>query len=364
MIELLLGIYSYFYIRRVMKFCGADEKRTSLRILAAALALIPVLGCVNFWSITAVLVLHFIGFGVVLDIVVIFRRHFLKKWKAGRLDTICGKLYGYGVLPVIVTAILLTYGHANMQNAVKTEYEAETEKNIDDYRIVLLTDIHYGTIQDTEILKDKIKEISGQRPDIVVLGGDIVEEGTSKEKMKEVFRVLGGIEARYGIYYVYGNHDRQPYTQNRSYTDEELKVAITENQIEILEDDYVEIHEDLILAGRGDAAWGNISGRASVKELLRVADREKYIVVADHQPIEAEENSAQGVDLVLSGHTHAGQIWPVGVVSELIGILNYGEYNVNDCKVIVSSGFTGWGYPVRTEKHCEYVVIHVSGPGI
>ena len=98
-----------------------------------------------------------------------------------------------------MTGAVLSYGYFNMQHAVKTEYELATEKGIGSYRIVLLTDIHYGTIQSTNVLKDKVAEISGQRPDIVVLGGDIVEEGTSRERMQEVFRVLGGIEARYGI---------------------------------------------------------------------------------------------------------------------------------------------------------------------
>lgn len=361
LIELLLGIYLYFYITRVMKFFGADIKKISFRALAAGLAFLLVLGVSNIWSFTTVIVLHLFAFAVLLDVIAVIGRRLFKQYKPGRIGSICRKLYGCGVLPVIITAVLLTYGYVNMQNVVRTEYEIETEKNIDDYRIVLLTDIHYGTIQDTEILKNKVKEISGQHPDIVVLGGDIVEEGTSKEKMEEVFRVLGGIEVRYGIYYVYGNHDRQPYTQDKSYTDAELKAAITENQIVILEDNYVEINNNLILAGRGDAAWGNMSGRASVNELLRGADREKYIVAADHQPIEAEENSAQGVDLLISGHTHAGQVWPVGILSGLSGTLNYGEYDIGDSKVIVSSGFTGWGYPVRTEKHCEYAVIHIFG---
>ena len=179
--------------------------------------------------------------------------------------------------------------------------------------------------------------------------------------MQEVFRILGGITNNYGIYYVYGNHDRQPYTQNRSFTDEELEHAITENGIVILEDEYVEIRDELVIAGRGDAAWGNVSKRASTEEVLDGIDREKYIILADHQPVEAEENGRQGVDLEISGHTHAGQVWPVGVLSELAGVLNYGEYQKGDCKVIVSSGFTGWGYPIRTEAHCEYVVINIEG---
>lgn len=126
----------------------------------------------------------------------------------------------------------------------------------------------------------------------------------------------------------------------------------------------MEIGNDLILSGRADAAWGNTSGRLSTQELLQGADRDKFLIVVDHQPVGAEENDAQGVDLELSGHTHAGQIWPVGVFTEWTGGLNYGEYYVGGCEVIVSSGFTGWGYPIRTQGHCEYVLITIERQGL
>ncbi len=98
-------------------------------------------------------------------------------------------------------------------------------------------------------MKDSISEINAQNPDIVILGGDIVEEGTSHEKMQEVFEIFQKIKSNYGVFYVYGNHDRQPYTDKRTYTDKELTEAITKNGIVILEDTFVEINEELILAG-------------------------------------------------------------------------------------------------------------------
>ncbi len=167
------------------------------------------------------------------------------------------------------------------------------------------------------------------------------------------------MDTTYGVYYVYGNHDSQPYSNSPAYTKKELAYAILDNGLTILEDDYVEINRELILAGRADAAWRNDSGRMTPEELLIDADREKYIIVADHQPVEAKDQGTAGADLLLSGHTHAGQIWPVGCITELTGQLNYGEYDENGCKVIVSSGFAGWGYPLRAQGHCEYVIVHI-----
>ncbi len=93
--------------------------------------------------------------------------------------------------------------------------------------------------------------------------------------------------------------------------------------------------------------------------MLKDIDRSRFIIVADHQPVGAEENAAAGVDLELSGHTHAGQIFPIGYFTEVSGGMNYGEYQEGDCRVIVSSGTTGWGFPIRTQGKCEYVVVHL-----
>lgn len=93
--------------------------------------------------------------------------------------------------------------------------------------------------------------------------------------------------------------------------------------------------------------------------MLKDIDRSQFIIVADYQPVGAEENAAAGVDLELSGHTHAGQIFPIGYFTEVSGGMNYGEYQEGDCRVIVSSGIAGWGFPIRTQGKCEYVVVHL-----
>lgn len=358
----LAGIYAYFYIRRVLAFCGLDMKKPGSRLLNVTFALAFGFLASNFWSTRAMLVLHVLAVSLVLDLAAALARLLFRKRKPeNRFVQAAGLLYRCGLLPVALTVLMLGYGYFNMSHAVRTEYEIGTEKNLQDScRLVLITDTHYGTIQDTDVLKGAVERINEEQPDLVILGGDLVDEGTSKERMEELFRVLGGIESRYGIYYVYGNHDRQPYTDQPTFADSELADTVRENGIVILEDEAVELGDELLLGGRADAAWGNIAGRASVETILQGADRERFIIMADHQPIEAAENAAAGVDLLVSGHTHAGQIWPIGVFSELFGTLNYGEYREGDCRIVVSSGFTGWGYPFRTEKHCEYVVIDVK----
>ena len=68
--------------------------------------------------------------------------------------------------------------------------------------------------------------MQNQHPDFLVLGGDIVEENTSYESMQEIFAMAGKVKTKYGVYYVYGNHDRQPYTTNKAYTEKQLDETI------------------------------------------------------------------------------------------------------------------------------------------
>lgn len=381
-----VAIYTFFRVRRLFCFYGADRKR--LWVLAVSLLIAISVGatCRNIWSTGTMVILHLVALFLVTDIIALLVRGIRrlcqtriqsepavpkgeepsspfrqKRAGPGRVASFCRKLYGCGLIPVLAAALIFLYGYWNMGHIRETRYQMDSEKQVGQYRVVLLTDIHYGTIQDGEALREALEKISAQQPDIVILGGDIVDEGTSLESMREVFLLLGSIESRYGVYYIYGNHDRQPYTENRTFINEQLIQAIEAGGIRILRDEWTAIGDDLILAGREDAIIGRyLTRRAATEEILQGADREKFLILADHEPVDAAENAAQGVDLMLSGHTHGGQIWPVGFFNELTG-MNYGAYQEDGCKVIVSSGAAGWGYPIRTGGHCEYVVIDIKG---
>ncbi|MBQ6285134.1 MAG: metallophosphoesterase [Bacilli bacterium] len=260
-----------------------------------------------------------------------------------------------------------------MKNIVKTEYTIYSDKLNNDYKAILLSDLHYGVSLNDNELKKYCDEISELNPDFVFLGGDIVDERTSEEEMKSAFNILSSINSKYGIYYIYGNHDKNMYSNNKTFTLEELERTIRDNNIIILEEDKKYINDDVILIGRG------YDVRKNLDEIISDEDSSFYSILIDHVPLEYKSNREKGINLELSGHTHNGQIFPLGLMqkaynfiasddktdSEINNIHNlsdlvYGIYQKDDFTAIVSSGMAGWAIPIRTESRSEYVVINIK----
>ncbi len=359
-LPILPAVYVFFFARRILHFVRLNVNTWYGFLLSLIPAVVVYLLSGSIFSMGFVTVMYFTGISVLFDLAV----WIIRKLFSGRMESkpyqVISELQRSGVVPIVVTVLVLLYGYLNFRTIIRTEYDIETRKEVGDWKIVLLTDTHYDAWQPKEVLGKAVEQISVMKPDLVILGGDIVEDGTSKDSMEEVFELLGNMDSRYGVYYVYGNHDKTHYMGRRDYSVEDLQNAIMTNGITILQDETVEIDGKITLAGRDDAAWGNTSDRMDVSTLLSESDKDTYTIVADHQPIEYEECAAAGADLQVSGHTHAGQIWPVGLLTEMTGNLNYGLYHENNLDVIVSSGAAGWGYPIRTGKHCEYVVININ----
>lgn len=272
------------------------------------------------------------------------------------------KIYRSGVIAVVLTAVVIGYGRYNIFQVVRTEYTLQTQKDIqsEGYKLVLLSDLHYGVSMNDEQLQKVADRISEEHPDIVVLDGDIVDENTRSAQMKSAFKILGTIGSKYGIYYTYGNHDKNNYSTTPNYTVDQLAETIKENNIQILEDDTTVINDEVVLIGRADRGDGN-SSRQEISELTSKLDENKEWIVLDHQPSDYDNVKKAGCDIILSGHTHAGQIWPAGLLASLFHFdeLNYGKIQRGKFNAVVTSGIAGWGYPIRTEKHSEYVVLNI-----
>ncbi len=348
----------YWLLGKYFALFKIDIKSLKFKIIRGIVAvLLVVMGFV--FRILMLGLLHLLALWGCVELFKRVFRRLIERHRETKPYEIVRKVYKSGLVPILIIAILFTYGYFNMGIIRQTTYTVSSEKLTSDYRVVFISDTHFGTIHDSDTLKETVKDINKLNPDLVILGGDIVEEGTDRTEMYEAFEILGDLNSTYGTYYVYGNHDRQRYTNEPAYSEWELSDAIGKNGIKILREESVTIGNDLLLVGREDL--GSKDDRLPADKLLEPNVQNRFILVADHQPNNVESNKEIGADLQISGHTHGGQILPLGLFTFLYNGYVYGEYKTDDCTVIVSSGFAGWGFPIRTQGVSEYVVVDLQG---
>ena len=346
---IFMAIFLYKYLIDILKHCKIKLNKHIVYSMLV-LSIISIFGSIvviflsTFWSILSLFILHL----SIMSCLIYLLNIFFKKNK------LWNKIYIF--LPLLLSTIIIIYGYINMHNVVSTSYEVHNNKVNNDYKIILIADLHYGVSLNNKQLKKYCDEISSLNPDIVILAGDIVDEKTTKKQMQDAIKLIGSIKNNYGIFFIYGNHDKNTYSRNPKYKTYELISELNKNKITILEEYMQNINDDIVLIGRG------YDNRLPIEDILERVDTNRFILSVDHVPQEYTRNIENGVNMLLSGHTHAGQIFPVGLIERIFKTSDqiYGIEEHEDFAAIVTSGIAGWAMPIRTEKHSEYVIINLS----
>ena len=264
-----------------------------------------------------------------------------------------------GLCALLLTAVYLTVGWINAHRVSETDYALRTDKAAEPLRLALIADSHLGVTLDGEGFARELERIQAADPDLVVIAGDFVDDDSVRADLLRACEALGAFETRCGVYYVYGNHDRG-YFDSRDFSASQLRRALEGAGVTILEDACVPIGEGYTLIGRRDRSD---QGRMDMEELTAGLDAERYWIVLDHQPNDYAAEAASGADLVLSGHTHGGHMFPAGQLGLLMHAndFNYGLTTRGDTSFIVTSGISGWAIPFKTGTRSEFVVIDIAG---
>lgn len=310
-------------------------------LIITAIIMIPAL---KMTSLYTMFIYHFVVISWVIDLL-----HLLMK------TSLSQTLYRYSIIPFLLTCLVMAYGLYNMKDIRRHEYDISTPLS-HSYKIVMISDMHYGISLNKEELHKIVDRINQEKADLLVLAGDIFDENTSREGAKEAIEQLGQIQTTYGNYYVFGNHDQQLYTNHRVYQTKELIEWMQKHNIKVLQDSVISINDEIDLIGRKDKS------DKTRKEIQNFhLNHKKYNIVVDHQPVEYEAYQKAGVSLDLSGHTHDGQIFPIGVINRVLPTTGQyiGYKRMGSFQAVVTSGIAGWGYPIRTEGHSEYAVIQL-----
>ena len=353
-----MGLYLLFiliarYLFKRFKQLSFIEKAKDKRITKKMIVLLIVISLffMIFDTLNAIAVVSFmLIFLKIFDFIFYLAKKISKKEVNGNLSFI---------FTIFVVISLLSYGYFLAHHIVETDYTIYSKKDIgvNNLRIVQISDSHLGVTLNGKDFAYYMKEINKLKPDIVVVTGDFVDDSTKLKDMIKATEALGKIKTKYGIYFIYGNHDKT-YFKYRNFSDKQLRKALKKNNIIILEDDIVDITDDIYLVGRKDSGVA----RKDAETLTEKLDKNKYIICLDHKPDDYGNEVNAGCDLVLSGHTHGGQFWPMGPLSLFLGINDsyYGKKMIDDTIFIVNSGISDWKLKFKLGAISEYVVIDIK----
>lgn len=272
-----------------------------------------------------------------------------------------------GILALLLTTVYLCTAWVMSAHVWQTDYTVTTAKPVGSLRLALIADSHVGNTFDGAGFAKQLQRIDAQNPDVLVVAGDFVDESTTRADMEEACRGLGQLHTTYGVYYVFGNHDWGNYTTSRDFSGEDLTAALEENGVTVLRDEAAVIDGRFTLIGREDASAELYSGtpRADMKTLMEKTEAGTYVIVADHQPRDYAAEAEAGADLVLSGHTHGGEFFPLAELMEWLHVGGndqvYGHMQLENTDFIVTSGIAHWALKFRTGHPSEFVIVDIQG---
>ena len=258
---------------------------------------------------------------------------------------------GIGIAVVIIIAV----GVRNAYSPVVTRYKitCDAMQHTDTLRIAFASDLHIGLAIRSNDMERLAEMINASNADICIIGGDFFDGDTRTVVENDLGAPLSKINCRLGTFGVLGNHDHMADAT-------EVVKYLKNKGITILCDSAVDVG-GFRLIGREDLS---VIRHGGGREALKWLTDSLPTIVVDHQPAEIDESVDEGALLHLSGHTHAGQVFPMNFATRSIYDIDYGkkEYTSRTTTTaIVTSGFGTWGPRIRLGNMPEIVIIDIVG---
>jgi predicted MPP superfamily phosphohydrolase len=231
----------------------------------------------------------------------------------------------------------------------------KTVNNHKQLNIVLLSDLHLGTIIGPNKLTRIVNKINALNPDIVLFAGDVVDENIKPVIKKNMGKLLENIVSKYGTYAITGNHE---FIGGVGPAVEYLE----QHKVKYLRDTAMLIDSSFWLVGRNDKDMPRFTGknRKGLDSIMAQVDKSYPVILMDHQPFHLEEAARNGVDIQFSGHTHNGQMFPFNYITQAIYHPDWGYRQIDNTQYYVSCGVGTWAPPVRIGNHPEILNIKVA----
>jgi hypothetical protein len=303
----------------------------------------------SFWF---AFMLYFFLAVVLLDVIRVMNWGFNFLPHFGNYQSV--KLITLGVITGIVILIIVSgYINTRALEVVTLNIEIPARNSsLKELNAVLISDIHLSSTNGDGFAENIVKKINALHPDIVFVGGDLVDDKASVLREKEIGFSFRDIQSPMGVYGITGNHE---YING---VDSSVKYMKELNVIPI-RDSSITINHGFVIIGREDRSRG-LKKRIPLKELVESSEKNLPVILLDHTPFQLEEAMENGIDLQLSGHTHHGQMFPINLITSTIYELSAGYKKKGKTQYYVSSGVGTWGPPVRTGSRSEIVNLKIK----
>ena len=240
-----------------------------------------------------------------------------------------------------LSSVFIAYSYYQGKRIYLKALSFSSSKLTREYNFIQLSDLHIGSNDVIEIKRvlEKIKKI---KYDFVVITGDLVDEDYASVK---ALRLFDSIEKP--IYYITGNHEY--YLRHKHFTD-----FISQTNIIDLNDKKVR-HEELEIFGIDEK-----SDVAKILDALMVSDNYNIMLMHEPRTTEIQKAKSRKINLILSGHTHNGQIFPLTLMIKLRYFFLKGLYSVSETFVHVSQGTGTWGPKMRLGTRNEITLVKLT----
>lgn len=260
---------------------------------------------------------------------------------------------------IVAVAVVMVIGTYNAFVPVIRDYSININKSagsMTKLKCAMISDVHLGEIIGKDRLHNAVEAINSLEPDIVVIAGDLIDRDIASIKDNALDELLN-IKSKYGVYAVLGNHEYYGRTAD------EITQAMQSRGVNVLRDKQILVNDSFYIVGREDktaSTRGFGFQRKPLAQLLQGINKDLPVILIDHQPSGLSEPENEKIDLQLSGHTHAGQFFPINLITHKIFTKDWGYYDKDSFNLVVSSGFGTWGPTVRLGSQSEVCDIKIN----
>jgi len=259
------------------------------------------------------------------------------------------------ILAVVLCAIALVQG---MRPPVVSRYEVRLPglpPERDGTVMAAVSDLHLGTLIGVRWTERLVARLNGMHPDIVAVAGDLLDAGDGQAQ--RLLPALKRLHAPLGVWAVTGNHE--------SYTGLDRSIKYMEDAgFTVLRDRWAQAAPGLMIAGVDDLTARRDFGLVDHPMEKALAGRPPGgTILLSHTPHSAKEAAANGAGLMISGHTHGGQIWPFNYLARMSHPMLAGRYETGGMTVIVGRGTGTWGSRMRLWLPGEILMITLRSGG-